>query len=83
LGLAWNFLFVSGTALLPSTYRNEERFRVQGFNEFVVFGSQAVAALSSGWVLSTIGWQPLLLLCLPMVGVQLALLYVWRLSSNK
>jgi MFS family permease len=83
LGLAWNFLFVSGTALLPSTYRDEERFRVQGFNEFVVFGSQAVAALSSGWVLSTIGWQPLLLLCLPMVGVQLALLWVWRLSSNK
>ncbi len=82
LGLAWNFLFVSGTAMLPSTYRDEERFRVQGFNEFVVFGSQALAALSSGWVLSSIGWQPLLMLCLPMVGVQLALLWLWRMRRK-
>jgi predicted MFS family arabinose efflux permease len=82
LGMAWNFMFISGTSLLPTTHRDEERFRVQGFNEFVVFGSQAVASLSSGLVLATIGWQPLLLLCLPMIGVQLALLYLWRRQTN-
>ena len=81
LGVAWNFMFVSGTALLPSAHRHEERFRVQGLNEFVVFGAQAVAALSSGWVLAAIGWKALLLLCVPMVGLQLALLWLWRRNA--
>ena len=81
LGIGWNFLFVSGTALLPRCYKDEERFRVQGFNEFIVFGTQAVASLTSGWVLSGLGWENLLLLCVPLVCVQLFLLLIWRRSS--
>ena len=82
LGISWNFLFVSGTALLSSGYPSEERFRVQGFNEFVVFGTQAVASLSSGWVLSGLGWHNLVLLCIPVVFVQLLLLLNWRLTAS-
>ena len=82
LGIGWNFLFVGGTALLPQSYRGEERFRVQGFNEAIVFGTQAVASLSSGWVLSGLGWQNLLLLGVPLVFVQLGLLLYWRRSSR-
>ena len=37
LGLGWNFLFISGTALLMSSYRPEEKFRAQGLNDFIVF----------------------------------------------
>jgi MFS family permease len=83
LGIGWNFLFVAGTALLPQSYRAEERFRVQGFNEAIVFDTQAVASLSSGWVLSGLGWHTLLLLGLPLVFVQLFLLLIWRRSSQK
>ena len=82
LGIGWNFLFVSGTALLPHSYRHEERFRVQGFNEFIVFGTQALASLSSGWVLSGLGWQNLLFLCVPIVLVQLLLLLNWKLRPR-
>jgi hypothetical protein len=48
LGIGWNFLFVSGTSLLPRAYGDGEPFRVQALNEFLVFGSQAVASLSAG-----------------------------------
>jgi MFS family permease len=64
LGIGWNFLFVSGTALLPSTHRAGEHIHAQAFNDAVIFSTQAVAALSAGWAVSIISWQQLLLLCL-------------------
>jgi MFS family permease len=64
LGVGWNFLFVSGTALLPTTYRTGEHIRAQAFNDTIIFSTQAVAALSAGWAVSIISWQQLLLLCL-------------------
>ena len=36
LGLGWNFLFISGTSLLVLTYKEEEKFKAQGLNDFVV-----------------------------------------------
>ena len=67
LGIGWNFLFLSGTNLLPSGYRHEERFRVQSMNDFMVFSVQAVVSLSSGWFLFHWQWQGILLACIPMV----------------
>jgi len=61
LGVGWNFLFVGGTTLLVKTYRPVERFRAQGFNEALVFGTSAVASLLAGVVLSGIGWQAVVL----------------------
>ena len=66
LGVGWNFLFLSGTNLLPHGYRKEERFRVQSVNDFLVFSIQAVAALSSGWFLFQWQWQGLLWAGVPM-----------------
>ena len=67
LGIGWNFLFLSGTNLLPKGYRREERFRVQSVNDFLVFSVQAIVSLSSGWFLFRWGWNGLLLACIPMV----------------
>ena len=78
LGIGWNFLFVGGTALLPQCYQPAERFRVQSVNEFAVFGCQAVAALSSGWVITQFGWDSLLLLSASMVISVCILLWVSR-----
>lgn len=76
LGIGWNFLFVSGTALLPSTHSEGERFKVQGLNDSVVFSTQAIASLLAGWAMSLIDWQSLLLLCLiPMVVMVVALFW--------
>ncbi|MFD2231126.1 MFS transporter [Alkalimarinus sediminis] len=83
LGIGWNFLFVGGTSLLPHSYREGEQFKAQAFNEFCVFGFQAVASLSSGWVLYTFGWHALLLICVPLLLVVLLALYCWKQSKHK
>lgn len=67
LGIGWNFLFLSGTNLLRYGYRDEERFKVQSFNDFLVFSIQAIASLSSGWFLYHWGWQGVLYASLPLV----------------
>jgi len=67
LGIGWNFLFLSGTNLLPYGYRKEERFRVQSMNDFLVFSVQAVVSLSSGWFLYHFQWQGLVYACIPLV----------------
>jgi MFS family permease len=77
LGVGWNFLFVSGTALLPMAYGEGQHFRAQALNDSVVFGSQAVASLSAGWAISAISWQALLLLCLAPMAMMLGML-VWH-----
>ena len=57
LGIGWNFLFVGGTTLLTTSYAPSERFRVQGLNDFVVFGTQALASLLAGPAITRLGWQ--------------------------
>ncbi len=65
LGLGWNFLFISGTSLLVLNYKEEERFRAQGFNDFIVFSIQATASLTAGIVLSFTSWKIMNILCIP------------------
>ncbi|QSP94030.1 MFS transporter [Marinobacter salinisoli] len=77
LGVGWNFLFVGGTALLPDGYREEERFRVQGINDTVVFGAQATAALSAGAVLAAMGWDGLVVVAIPFVILHGVLMALW------
>ncbi len=55
-GIGWNFLFTAGTALLAEHYLPEERSKVQGFNEFLIFGSAALTSLSAGVLLALSGW---------------------------
>ncbi|ARN74573.1 MFS transporter [Oceanicoccus sagamiensis] len=81
LGIGWNFLFVSGTALLPSTYLPGEQYRAQSFNDSTVFSIQAVASLSAGWAISSTSWQAVLLLCTIPVGLMLYAL-LWSRSAK-
>ncbi len=69
LGIGWNFLFLSGTNLLRYGYRSEERFRVQSFNDFIVFSAQGIASLSSGWFLFQWGWNGVIYAAIPLVLV--------------
>jgi MFS family permease len=75
LGVGWNFLFLSGTNLLPAGYRPEERFRVQAANDFLVFSVQAAVSLSAGWLLHLWQWQGIIALCyMPLFACALLLL---------
>ncbi len=67
LGLAWNFLYVGGSTLLTSTYLPAEKAKVQAANDFVIFGSVAVATFFSGTLLNVLGWSTLNLVVAPFV----------------
>jgi len=72
LGIGWNFLFVSGTTLLATSYSNEDRFKVQGFNDLAVFGTQALVSMASGPVVLMMGWEQLNLLTVPILLLMIA-----------
>ena len=64
LGFGWNFLFISGTSLLVLSYRENEKFKAQGFNDLIVYSIQAIASLSAGFFLTITSWKTLNLICL-------------------
>lgn len=71
LGLGWNFGFIGATAMLTSAHAPEERGRIQGINDFVVFGGVTFASLSSGGLMNCsgtsviAGWQAVNIAMLP------------------
>ena len=71
LGMGWNFGYIGATAMLTRAHTPEERGRVQGLNDAVVFGGVFLASLSSGGLMncsggSTVaGWNAVNLAMLP------------------
>ena len=73
LGVGWNFLFTAGSTLITTTYRQIERFKAQGLNDLIVFGTMALMTLAAGVLLELVGWRGLLLCTLPFLAAMLAL----------
>ena len=65
LGIGWNFLYISGTSLLVTTYQEHEKFKAQGFNDLVVFSATAIGSLSAGILVSITSWKVINLMCIP------------------
>jgi len=83
LGLGWNFLFISGTSLVVLTYKEEEKFRVQGINDLIVFSIMALASLSAGIALTLTSWKTMNLLCIPFLILILLSTFRAESLSNK
>ncbi|MBO9396029.1 MFS transporter [Shimia sp. R9_2] len=55
LGLGWNFGFIGATTMLAGAHEPSERGRMQGMNDFIVFGGVTVASLASGGLMNCSG----------------------------
>jgi MFS family permease len=77
LGFGWNFGFIGATSMVTDCYRPEERTKVQAANDFLVFGSVAVASFSSGTLLNAGGWDSVNWMVFPPAAVALLLL-AWQ-----
>lgn len=77
LGIGWNFGFIGATSMVTGCYRPEERTKVQAANDFLVFGTTALASFASGKLLNAGGWDSVNWLVFPPVAVALILL-VWQ-----
>lgn len=76
LGLGWNFMFIGGTTLVTETYRPEEQAKVQAFNDFLVFGTVAMASFSSGALQATLGWTAVnITMSVPMFAIFLGAIW--------
>ncbi len=88
LGIGWNFGFIGATTMLAEAHAPEERGRVQGLNDFLVFGMVTVASLSSGGLMNCSGgtpqegWQAVNLAMLPLLALAGGALLWFALSGK-
>jgi MFS family permease len=82
LGVGWNFMFVSGTALLTQSHREAERGKTQGIAEFLRYATTAVATLAAGPLLEIYGWPKLNAAIVPMVILCAIVTLWWTMSSH-
>lgn len=83
LGVGWNFMFVGATTFLTENYRPAEQARVQAINEFVVFGTVAMASLSAGSIYSGSGWGALLYSAALPVGLVMLVIAGYALRRRR
>jgi len=69
VGLGWNFMFTGGTTLLTESHTSAERAKVQGLNDFFVFGSAALASLFAGSLHAWFGWNAIQYATFGMVAI--------------
>ena len=83
LGLGWNFLFISGTSLLVLTYKEEEKYKAQGLNDFVVYSVHAIGSLSAGIFIALTSWKMMNIICIPfMIVIILTSLRAEKISKK-
>jgi hypothetical protein len=82
LGIGWNFGFVGASALVLETHRDEERTRVQSFNDFLIFGLMALGSFASGGLLTSYGWSAVNLVVFPPVLLAIVVL-IWAAWSHR
>lgn len=83
LGIGWNFLFYAGTTLLPLSYRNHERHKVQAVNDFSIFTFQGLSSLMAGWVLYNFQWQGIIYTCIPFLIIMLAVTLMRFINTHR
>jgi MFS family permease len=82
LGVGWNFAFIGATTLVTECHGIGERNKVQAFNDFLVFGSMALASFSSGALLSRFGWTAVNEVVFPVIVVA-AVLLAWGALARR
>lgn len=83
LGIGWNFGFIGATAMVTDCYKESERTKVQAFNDFLVFGTVAIASFGSGHLLNTAGWNAINIAMFPIVGVVILMLLPQLLAARR
>lgn len=69
LGIGWNLMFISGSALLARSYDSDQKYAMQSIAEFITFTFSGIGALSAGWVLNTYSWTTINLCILPLLAI--------------
>lgn len=73
LGVAWNFLYVGGSAFLTLCHDEASASRIQGINDTAVSALAAIGALTAGMLFHWLGWfgSNLLVFPIALTGIML------------
>ena len=90
IGIGWNFGFIGSTSLLTKNHYPSERGRVQGINDFFVFGFVALSSITSGWLMncstksSQLGWEIINLTATPLlIFALISIICLWIANVTK
>jgi MFS family permease len=83
LGVGWNFCFIGGTSLLTQAHTDAEKGKVQGLNEFLVFGSAASASFAAGIILAKFGWTTVNQAAFAMLVIATGATLFWALFKKQ
>ena len=56
-GLGWNFLYVGGSDVIAKSALPEERAKVQGVTDFIIFSFVAIGSFLAGVLHTKLGWE--------------------------
>ena len=59
LGVAWNFLYTSGTWIQGALFSGDEKFKAQGLNDMTIALLTAISTLGAASLLVIFGWNTL------------------------
>ena len=90
IGIGWNFGFIGSTSLLTKNHYPSERGKVQGVNDFFVFGFVALSSVTSGWLMNCsanspqLGWKVVNFTATPLVIFALiSMICLWIANNSK
>jgi len=78
LGWGWNLGFVAGSSMLTSAVSANERPRVQGVSDSLIWSTSAIASIGSGFVLGAWGFATLGIIGALIVGIVGAVVLLGR-----
>ncbi|MDC0134729.1 MFS transporter [Alphaproteobacteria bacterium] len=78
-GLGWNFLYVGGSDIIAKSSTPEERSKVQGVTDFIIFIFVAGGSFLAGILHSNIGWEKMISYAfIPLFILLFSILYISR-----
>ena len=83
VGVGWNFLFIGATTMLTECYAPAEKAKTQGLNDFCIWGSVMVGALTSGAAHHAFGWTAVNLGVAPLILVTAGATLWLKLSRQR
>jgi hypothetical protein len=73
VGIGWNFCYIGGSSLLTTTHTPEERAKVQGTHDFLVYAMTATAAGAAGLLQAQAGWAVINMIAIPALLIVIAI----------
>ena len=76
-GLGWNFLYIGGSDIIAKCALPEERAKVQGVTDFIIFIFVATGSFLAGFLHSSLGWEIMMLYTLiPIILIFISIIII-------